>query len=396
MMTLLTAVLLASTQPAFQAETLGGERIAGRLVELSAEKVTLETPDGPMPVDVERLTGLTVTPTPPEVQGRSCVRVDLVDGSEIVAADYTAFGGRAQIAAFDGRSLDLSAEDVAAVRFLPLVGGVAGEWKRLLESRPGSDLLVVRKDDSIDYHRGVIGDVTGELVEFQLEADVLPVKRTKLQGLIYYRAAEREFGDAACRITDVDGSRWVARSLAMESGTLHWTTLSGLEVIRPLESVLRVDFSQGKVVYLSDLKPDSVAWTPYFGEDSGLEALRRFFGPREDRSLRSGPLELDGTPYSKGLALHSRTSLEYRLPGEFRRFKAVVGIDDRVRPRGNAQLVIRGDDRVLLDTTVAGTDPPRPVDLDLTGVRRLTILVDFGEDLDVADDVDLCEARVVK
>jgi hypothetical protein len=59
-------------------------------------------------------------------------------------------------------------------------------------------------------------------------------------------------------------------------------------------------------------------------------------------------------------------------------------------------LVVRGDDRVLLETAVAGTDPPRAVDLDLAGVRRLAILVDFGGDLDVADHLDLCEARIVK
>jgi hypothetical protein len=67
-----------------------------------------------------------------------------------------------------------------------------------------------------------------------------------------------------------------------------------------------------------------------------------------------------------------------------------------VRPNGNVRLVIQGDDRVLLETSVAGTEAARLVDLDLTGVRRLSILVDFGENLDVADHLDLAEARIVK
>ncbi len=75
---------------------------------------------------------------------------------------------------------------------------------------------------------------------------------------------------------------------------------------------------------------------------------------------------------------------------------ATVGIDDRVRPRGNVRLEIEGDGRPLLDAPVTGADPPRPVDLDLTGVGRLTILVDYGEDMDVADHLDLCDARIVK
>ncbi len=107
-------------------------------------------------------------------------------------------------------------------------------------------------------------------------------------------------------------------------------------------------------------------------------------------------MRLDGVQYERGIALHSRTVAVYRLSGPYRRFQAIAGIDDRVRPRGNVRLIISGDGRELLAKTIAGTDAPLEIDVDLTGVRRLTIEVDFGEDLDVADHLDLCEARIVK
>jgi hypothetical protein len=75
---------------------------------------------------------------------------------------------------------------------------------------------------------------------------------------------------------------------------------------------------------------------------------------------------------------------------------AVVGIDDRVRPGGNVRLVIRGDGRVLFDEAIRGTDEPRQLDVNLAQVKRLQILVDYGEDLDVGDHLNLCDARVVK
>jgi len=34
--------------------------------------------------------------------------------------------------------------------------------------------------------------------------------------------------------------------------------------------------------------------------------------------------------------------------------------------------------------------------VDLTGVRRLTILVDYGNELDVSNCVDLCNAKIIK
>jgi hypothetical protein len=124
--------------------------------------------------------------------------------------------------------------------------------------------------------------------------------------------------------------------------------------------------------------------------------MAEFYAPRSDQNLASKPLQLDGKQYPKGLALHSRTEMVYRLPGRFSRLKAIAGIDDGVRPQGNVRLVVRGDDKVLLETTLTGADPPQPLDLDISGVRRLAILVDFGGEMDAADHLDLCNARIIK
>ena len=76
-------------------------------------------------------------------------------------------------------------------------------------------------------------------------------------------------------------------------------------------------------------------------------------------------LQLGGVVYGKGLALYCRTELVYRLPGRFSRFQAVAGIDDAVRPNGKVRLVVRGDDKVLLEAVIPGSDAPRPIDLDV-------------------------------
>ena len=52
--------------------------------------------------------------------------------------------------------------------------------------------------------------------------------------------------------------------------------------------------------------------------------------------------------------------------------------------------------RSMLDTAVAGNDPPKPIDVDVAGVRRLTILVDFGDSVNVGDQLLLCNARISK
>jgi hypothetical protein len=94
--------------------------------------------------------------------------------------------------------------------------------------------------------------------------------------------------------------------------------------------------------------------------------------------------------------MHSRTELVYRLPGKFGTFRALAGIDDRVRPGGDVRLVIYGDGRLLLDKQITGRDEPVPLTVDISGVARLKIVADFGGDLDVSDHLDLCEPRVFK
>jgi hypothetical protein len=75
---------------------------------------------------------------------------------------------------------------------------------------------------------------------------------------------------------------------------------------------------------------------------------------------------------------------------------AIAGIDDNVRDGGHVELTITGDERVLLSRTVTGREASFPIDLDLQGVRRLKILVDFGKEMDIADHLNLCDARLTK
>ena len=395
MWTLILTGMLLTTTPEVEVQTLAGRTVAGALVQVDEKQITVRTADGRRSLPVAELMSLAPT-APPRASGEDRdAWVELVDDSWIVGREYTVQGDRARLVR-PGGDLEIPTRDIRSVRFQAEDDAVATEWRRILDDDVDGDLLVARKADSLNYHRGVLGDVTDARVKFSLGGDVLPVKRSKVFGLIYYHPAGRELPATVCTLTDATGSRWSVHSLRLTGTDLQATTSSGLSVTLPLETIVRVDFSRGKIVYLADLDPDSVQWTPYFGTAEELPARATLHAPRRDRSVDGRPLQLGGKTYDKGLAVHSRTVLEYRLPDAFRRFIAVVGIDDHVRPSGSVQLAIHGDDRILFETTLAGTDPPQPIDLNLDGVRRLTILVDFGENLDLADHLDLCEARLVK
>jgi hypothetical protein len=101
-----------------------------------------------------------------------------------------------------------------------------------------------------------------------------------------------------------------------------------------------------------------------------------------------------GANYAKGISLYSRTELVYRLPEGVSRLQAVAGLEPTDSAHGNVRLVISGDDRVLLERTIQGSEVV-PISVPLAGVRRLKVVVDFNGD-EVADRLNLCEARLLK
>jgi hypothetical protein len=404
---LLSIAVLTAAPPAVEVETLDGARTAGGLLELGAGGLKLATERGPVSLEIGKLAGVSPkggqeSKGEKENKGgqektpHAGVWLKLVDGSVLVGSTYTATGGRARLTLSGVEPLDIPTQDVKWVRFEPQKEALAGPWTRILAMDVKSDLLVVKAGETIDYHKGLLRDVSADVVSFELDGELLPIKRAKVFGAAYYHPAGRELPQAVASLSEASGAVWAVRTVALAGENLEWTTPTGLKLARPLAAVSRIDFSKGKILYLSDVEPESVQWSPYirFGKDFPSRAA--YAGPRRDRSRDGGPLQLDGKSYTKGLALSSRTVVVYRLPDRYSRFTATAGIDDRVRPRGNVRLVIRGDEKALLETTVAGTEPAKPISLDVAGVRRLSILVDFGEDLDVAGYLDLGDAKLVK
>ena len=400
MYTILLAFALTAA-PQVNVQTLDGRVVVGSLAELNSQQLTVETPDGRVSLTTGELLQVVFKSSSVALDQPPEVWVELLDGSSLIGMELAVEGKTARVKLRDGSTFEVPTAALTTVRLKEQSQQVAQEWSRIVGMRHTTDVLIVGSGETIDYHKGVLRDVSPSTVQFELDGDLLPVKRPKVHGLLYYHPPDDSPPEPICEITDVGGSRWSVQTLELAADLplahrLTWTTPGGLKRTQPLPMVRQIDFSRGKIVFLSDLNPESLTYTPYFGTGKGLPLLAKFFALREDKNLRSGPLQLGKKKYSKGLALHSRTKVVYRLPGRFSRLQATAGIDEGVRPRGNVRLVIYGDDRVLLETTVTGTDPPKPIDLDLNGVRRIAILADFGKEMDVADHLDLCEARILK
>ena len=106
---------------------------------------------------------------------------------------------------------------------------------------------------------------------------------------------------------------------------------------------------------------------------------------------------MGGRVFDNGLGVHSRTELDYQLDRGYESLVATIGIDDAVRPAGSVVFRVLGDGKVLLDSgVVTGKDPPRDVNVNVVGVSTLTLVVDYGDELDLSDQADWGGARLLK
>ena len=331
---IVAACILSTAGPTVEIRSTDGASAIGTLVELDAQHVVLQRPGGRENWEMEKLAAVSVQSPKVAPAALPPVAIELVDGSSLAAESISTQQDGGQINLADHQRVDVPVRDIKSVRFGPLNESTTQSWSRIVKEASAADMLVIKKANSIDYHKGVIGRVTDDAVEFQLDGERLSVKRAKIFGLVYRRSSGREVPESIGRLSDHGGSTWAIQSISLTGQNLQWTTPLGIKVNRPLDGVAAVDFSRGQVAYLSDLTPDSVEWIPYFSAGKPLPAQMALFAPRRDSNLESGPLQLDQKRYAKGLAVHSRTTLVYRLPERYRSLTAMVGIDDLVRPRG--------------------------------------------------------------
>ncbi len=396
---------------------LDGTTITGDLREWNTDNLRLATPNGDQQIPSNQLASLRWQPATdsPSAADKLASSVELIDGSILpvksIHVDHSnATIGLAFAATSEGKPLTLPISQISVIRLRQLDGPLAAQWDEMRRQNLANDVIAVLKKDgkSLDYAEGVMGDISGDKIEFKLDGETQRVDRAKIAGAIYYRPDRRLKEEPRAVIQGRSGLRVSAAHIELKDSLLEMTTATGVKITWPLGDISLADFSAGKLMYLSDIEPASSKWTPFVGLPPAATLAGKYGEPRRDKSAFGGPLSLltkEGESaaaqaatrsFSKGLALRSRTEIVYRLPAGFQRFIAMAGIDPTTSAAGNMRLSIFGDDRVLLETDITGGEPPHPIQLDITNTKRLKIVVDYGQNTDTGDWLNLCDARIAK
>ena len=185
MLQILIYLLLTVGTPTFEVQTLDGRIVSGSLAELTADRLTVETSDGKVILDTDKLLEVSLKHKPAASDLTPGAWIELTDGSTIVARQYAVRGDQATITLLNDEVLETPTRSIRNVRLQHVSEAVANQWSQIISTKFEGDVLVVRKGDNLDYHQGVLGDVNADLVQFKLDGEDLPIKRAKVYGIAY-------------------------------------------------------------------------------------------------------------------------------------------------------------------------------------------------------------------
>lgn len=137
------------------------------------------------------------------------------------------------------------------------------------------------------------------------------------------------------------------------------------------------------ITYLSDLNWESIKTTyPQLPT-------------QKNKSVYSQPITINGVKYDKGLGIHACSEIVYNLGMNYTNFETLIGIDSEVGNHGSVVFQVFADDMKIYDSgVVTGAQPAQNVRLNVTGVRKLKLVVnDSGDGID-NDHADWANARV--
>jgi hypothetical protein len=383
----LLVLVAAAAAPRVEVSTLSGDEFSGTLTSISADIWKIDVSGKSVEVAGAQVLSSRFFVAGQTAGEKEPLELSLTDGSKLHLKTALADTKELQADSEVTGEVKIPRNFVKSIRFVKAPTSVDDAWKELVARTVRQDMIVVRKNDVLDFVEGVIGEITETQVNVLLDGENIPVNRERVFGLIFYQREPGKAGSSA-RIQLLNGDSLRARKVTSSEGmSLTLILASGPKVSVSADQVKAVDFSSGRLAWIDEMAPRE--------KKHEFEVIDVVPDYRVNRDIYGSRLKVGRRAFDRGVCVRSKTLVRYRLDGDFKRFQTWIGIQHGYA--GDVTVTISCDGAELFSGAVEPNAEAQRLDLDVSGKYSLEVLVDFGKvKSDIGDHLVLGDARLLK
>jgi hypothetical protein len=265
--------------------------------------------------------------------------------------------------------------------------------QQLDQSLTAEDRVIVQSSEGERMVQGLVeGLNTQQLsIQYQNQSRKIGVERINAVLMADIGVKPQQGSIASLVLSDASEVKGLIQELKNEQITLRLTESVSVEI--PTGQVVSISILSDRQRFLSDMEPIDVQQRTEF-------TIQRQW--QRNLNVQGSPLVLtignanQIQEFAKGLGTQAYTQLDFVNENGFSRFKAMVGIDTDTKGKGDCKMVVRGDGIELWSARVKGSEVAREIDVDISGIKVVSLVVEPGEAFDLADHANWCDARFIK
>ncbi len=382
----LLAGIAAAQTPPFEPSIalLDGQSLPLKDIAIAGGKITGEG----LPADLalDDLRQINVAPVTAPANNKTGIHLQLAGGGLVRASSLTIENDicRLTIAASEEK-LGIPLERMRAIRFDPALKSEAID-KAIAAPSPEADRIFVKVGEAVESIAGITVALSDSDLKVQIDGAEQTIPRSRLVAIAVTQPSGED-ERAYVTVTLKGGSTLPGEIESLADGKLTLAMPPGGNVQIPWSSVTKVTVRSRRVAYLSDLKPTAV-------EQQSIAFLDVPW--KRDRSVMGRTLTIAGRTFEKGIGVHAASKLTFAAGGKYDELAAEIGIDAETGGKGDCVFSVIGDGETLFTKRVRGSDAPESIRVPIAGKQEVTLVVDAGEGLDLADHADWCDVRFIQ
>lgn len=388
---LLLPASLCFAQSDIAVETISGKKLSGKLQRIEADG-SLDG-QGFEGANIEQVLSIS-TGRKSTAPALGKVKLRLIDGGIIFVSSPTVDG---ETINFPPTATGLSSISMQSVRAIVFRESSLVR-EAVAQASTDEDTVIVAKGTSLGRVSGVLESLTAETLKLNYKGKSRPIKTEKIAAVVIADLGLKPPQGSMATIALTDSS--TIRGVLVGFGDAEVSVeLTGKQVVTiKRENLVRIDIDSDSIAYLSSLNPIEARQQPQF------TVARRW---QRNRSIERNPIRLlvsssgsEGATeiqtFENGIGTSSYSRLVFENTKDFSRFLATVGIDAETEGRGDCEMRVEGDGITLWSKRVRGSDTAVEIDIDISGIGEVALVVDPGEQFDLADHANWAKARFLK